>query len=166
MWHMLGRHSCEETTWVAVNTLSYHSINQRWHGWLRTHVLADIRPYVCTYPQCNSSADTYQSKSAFEDHESSIHQSSSRNIGAFNKICLFCGEPSNSKHSHVQNVGRHMEEIAFTVVAKPYEAWEFYTDSSSGISAKELEVLQSYRTGLAGTESSPSTHNKQQSATT
>jgi len=59
-----------------------------------------------------------------------------------------------------------MEEIAFTVVAKPYEAWEFYTDSSSGTSAKELEVLQSYRTGLAGTESSPSTHNKQQSATT
>lgn len=30
-----------------------------------------------------------------------------------------------------RHVGRHMEEIAFTVVTKPYEDWEFYSEASS-----------------------------------
>jgi len=29
-----------------------------------------------------------------------------------------------------KHVGRHMEEIAFAVVRKPYEEWDFYSDSS------------------------------------
>lgn len=31
----------------------------------------------------------------------------------------------------LRHICRHMEEIAFTVVTKPYEDWDFYSDASS-----------------------------------
>jgi Fungal Zn(2)-Cys(6) binuclear cluster domain len=31
------------------------------------------------------------------------------------------------------HLGRHMEEIAFAVVTKPYDDWEFYSDSSHSV---------------------------------
>ena len=46
-------------------------------------------------------------------------------------VCLFCGEQTEGKiNSREKHIGRHMEEIAFAVVRKPYEEWDFYSDSS------------------------------------
>ena len=49
-----------------------------------------------------------------------------------NTKCLFCGENNlyveDSRRRHIE---RHMEEVAFAVVSKPYEEWDFYSDSSS-----------------------------------
>ena len=46
--------------------------------------------------------------------------------------CLFCGDVlyEAERDKYAGHVGRHMEEIAFAVVTKPYEAWDFYSDSS------------------------------------
>ena len=46
--------------------------------------------------------------------------------------CLFCGENDlPTEISRRRHVERHMEEVAFAVVSKSYEEWEFYSDSSS-----------------------------------
>ena len=45
------------------------------------------------------------------------------------RVCLFCGEEFRID-DHAKHVSRHMEEIAFAVVRKPYEDWDFYSDSS------------------------------------
>ena len=45
--------------------------------------------------------------------------------------CIFCGEATVGKNNdREKHIGRHMEEIAFAVVRKPYDQWEFYSDSS------------------------------------
>ena len=98
----------------------------------RQHVLVDLRPYVCIYRECGDPDRTYPSQSMFFEHEALKHQ----NTGVYwiNCIqapdCLFCGEklPDTDRGRHV---GRHMEEIAFLVVTKPYEDWEFYSDGAS-----------------------------------
>jgi hypothetical protein len=45
--------------------------------------------------------------------------------------CPLCQEPIRDQFG--RHVGRHMEEISFAVVTKPYEDWDFY-DGSSGSS--------------------------------
>ena len=50
--------------------------------------------------------------------------------------CLFCDQVTTEgtgKDSRGGHVGRHMEEIAFLVVPKVYEDWDFYSDSSSSV---------------------------------
>ena len=48
-----------------------------------------------------------------------------------NSKCLFCNENiAFGRTERVRHIGRHMEEIAFTVVTKPYEEWDFYSMSS------------------------------------
>lgn len=34
-----------------------------------------------------------------------------------------------------RHLGRHMEEISFAVIPRPYEEWKFYDDTASGFSA-------------------------------
>ena len=47
--------------------------------------------------------------------------------------CIFCREVLSAMTSREreEHLGRHMEEIAFSVVTKPYEEWEFYSDNST-----------------------------------
>ncbi|KAL8671359.1 MAG: hypothetical protein Q9168_004141 [Polycauliona sp. 1 TL-2023] len=91
------------------------------------HVMSDLRPYSCTFEDCSQSAETYASRELFMDHELESH------VWHGTK-CPFCGEHVQAaaidKRGRGRHVGRHMEEIAFTVVPKPYEDWEFYSDSS------------------------------------
>ena len=51
----------------------------------------------------------------------------------FPKTCVFCEEVLSSYNwkDRTRHLARHMEEIAFTVVTKPYEDWDFYSDASS-----------------------------------
>ena len=45
--------------------------------------------------------------------------------------CIFCGEATvGENNNREKHIGRHMEEIAFAVVRKPVDQWEFYSDSS------------------------------------
>ena len=46
-------------------------------------------------------------------------------------LCPFCGVNTQSgKNGRKAHVGRHMEEIAFTIVNTSYQEWDFYSDSS------------------------------------
>lgn len=45
--------------------------------------------------------------------------------------CLFCNEDIGLRlRERGRHIGRHMEEIAFAIVTKPYEEWDFYSGSS------------------------------------
>jgi len=61
--------------------------------------------------------------------------------------CLFCGERlSDLMYSErYQHIGRHMAEIAFGFVTKPYEDWEFYSDSSSNTGRGPRKTPRKFR---------------------
>jgi hypothetical protein len=47
-------------------------------------------------------------------------------------ICPFCQEEiAPGKVMLGRHLGRHMEEISFAVVMRPYEEWKFYDDTIS-----------------------------------
>ena len=104
---------------------------------IRKHVMNDLRPYICTFPNCSQAGETYISRSAFLKHELSVHGENDSSLANWmhflRKNCVFCGKISSEVgcEERSRHVGRHMEEIAFTVVTKPYEDWDFYTDASS-----------------------------------
>ena len=58
--------------------------------------------------------------------------------------CQICGDWVHSQlPGYGPHVGQHMEEIAFSVVTKPYEDWTFYSASgSSQGSADSVEVVK------------------------
>ncbi len=98
----------------------------------RYHVMRDLRPYVCTARDCDHSNESFASVVEYVYHEEEIHGLKRRRGESF--VCIFCGERTEAgkgDNSRRWHVGRHMEEIAFTVVPKAYEEWEFYSESSS-----------------------------------
>ncbi len=64
------------------------------------------------------------------------------------RVCVFCGEQTGGKNnSREKHIGRHMEEIAFAVVRKPYEEWDFYSDSSGQVTHDmELDCQETLET--------------------
>ncbi|MCJ1265253.1 hypothetical protein MMC22_005128 [Lobaria immixta] len=107
----------------------------------QTHVLQDIQPYVCTVEDCDEPMTQFNSRRAYilheirphelkpEDFDSDLLERKLRESAA--GVCVFCGEQTGGKDNNRQkHIGRHMEEIAFAVVRRPYEEWDFYSDSS------------------------------------
>jgi len=95
--------------------------------------MRDLEPYLCTLPNCDHALRTYSSRGDWTDHEISHDLA----IGFRMRMhdCIFCDEVLNERESHRErHLGRHMEEIAFTAVAKLHEEWAFYSDSSSAAS--------------------------------
>ncbi len=103
----------------------------------RRHVLADLRPYLCTFPDCSLASETYIFRAKYVEHEVYTHDILENRILTDGIICLFCGERIRATDDRSQHVGRHMEEIAFSVVSKPYDKWSFYSDSSSAFSKNQ-----------------------------
>ena len=102
----------------------------------------DLRPYTCTAEDCSQSDKTYSNIKDYRRHEILAHEApyAVTPIDDFAKragkriTCLFCGQQiieGKGQHSRGRHVGQHMEEIAFTVVPKAYEDWEFYSQASS-----------------------------------
>lgn len=46
--------------------------------------------------------------------------------------CTFCDMHLGDEASIPRHVGRHLEELAFVILAKQYQEWEFYEESSTG----------------------------------
>ena len=110
----------------------------------RNHVMNDLRPYACTTEDCSRPDQTYSTVKGYLFHEIYSHevQFPIYDVDVFKKIaeksitCLFCGQQTTEgrgQHSRGRHVGQHIEEIAFMVVPKAYEDWEFYSEASSGI---------------------------------
>ena len=96
----------------------------------RNHVFRDLRPYLCTFLDCPEASKTYASRRALLVHERLGHE---RRSLVNEDICIICREVLSmaARWDRLRHVCRHMEEIAFTVVSKPYEEWEFYSDGCS-----------------------------------
>ena len=121
--------------------------------------MKDLRPYVCTFQDCFRADYTYASRKAFLSHEHDVHgfegtywRTRQRGLP---KNCAFCEEVLSNydRIDRSRHLARHMEEIAFTVVPKPYEDWDFYSDTSSvnyqgmhnySTSHDDLPVLSSF----------------------
>lgn len=104
--------------------------------------MRDLRPYVCTAPDCEHAEDTFPSLIRYLNHEIKVHESGMMLLSArlLRKkrekeiFCIFCQEwteVGSGENARGRHIGRHMEEIAFAVVPKAYEDWEFYSESST-----------------------------------
>ena len=91
-------------------------------------MLADLRPYLCTFPDCALASETYISRSRYFEHEVLAHDLPEKRMFTDPIVCLFCGERIRVGDDISQHVGRHMEDIAFSVVSKPYNEWSFFFD--------------------------------------
>ena len=109
--------------------------------WSREHVFADLRPYVCSFKDCDLADEQYLSKGEWLAHEFRNHiiEFQEEQLIAFKRpdqpsgllLCPFCDEKTDrGTRARGDHLGRHMEEIAFAVVTKPYEEWDFYSTSS------------------------------------
>jgi ankyrin repeat protein len=57
-------------------------------------------------------------------------------------VCPFCTKLITGGRGYLtQHLGRHLEEISFAIVRKPYEEWQFYEDSVSATSPAPSIVL-------------------------
>lgn len=118
----------------------------------RTHVTSDLRPYVCTVEECDRPQQQFATVKDYDRHERANHDFQSEIVkhvvqGHRSLVdllmhparyrrdkCPFCDQvtaAATGRNSREGHVGRHMEEIAFLVVPKLYEDWDFYSDSSS-----------------------------------
>lgn len=122
-----------EWQWVGPSVLLYAFTYST-----RKHVLGDL----CTYPDCATANDLYASRLSFLDHEIMKHELFGL-VCRLDFACPFCNDMlSRSKNDErARHIGRHVEEIAFSVVTKPYEDWEVYSDSSRNSNSKEDENL-------------------------
>ena len=104
---------------------------------IRKHVMNDLRSYVCTFLDCSQAGQTYASRSALSFHERNFHKKNESNWEERQRglptTCVFCEKVLSmaDRKDRSRHVARHMEEIAFMVVTRPHEDWDFYTDASS-----------------------------------
>ena len=102
----------------------------------------DMRPYVCTFLDCFGAGKTYASRSALRAHLYNRHWLKFiESPPEGSEVCIFSEEGltiADYWENRGRHEARHMEEIAFMVVTKPYEDWDFYSDASSDASSDNL----------------------------
>ena len=113
---------------------------------IRNHVLEDLKPYQCLEESCDRPDSTCAHLKDLRHHYRTCHPAA-QILGHKITPCIFCAEllPAlpRLRFSHV---GRHMEEIAFAVIPRQYEDWEFYSESTI---AHPLEQKSSKRDSVA-----------------
>ena len=98
---------------------------------LTFHVLNDLEPYQCMESYCLGPNVTYGRLSHLHNHSSKVHPSAPI-ITSSLWTCVFCTESlSGTERDKFRHVARHMEEMAFSIVPRQYEHWDFYTDCGS-----------------------------------
>jgi hypothetical protein len=96
------------------------------------HVLEDLRPYQCVVESCPQSEETFPSAKELLKHHQVWHNHQMSNFPR----CPFCEiNLRPDLRIQIKHMARHMEEIAFAVVPRPNEDWDFYT--SRGSSCRE-----------------------------
>lgn len=73
------------------------------------HVFADLRPYICTFPDCSDELAQFATRTTWADHESTEH----RNDQRWN--CLECSKKSTSASDWEQ----HLQEMHQRVLVGP-----------------------------------------------
>ena len=114
--------------------------------------MGDLSPYICLYEDCKRPDVQYFTMKECLRHELRVHELQNVQVpwrkvmfqAKESIICPFCGQQTaegKGPNPRERHVGQHMEEIAFTVVPKAYEDWDFYSDSSADPSAA-AEVIE------------------------
>ena len=135
----------------------------------RNHVMNDLRPYACTAEDCSQPDEAYSTVKDYLRHEISSHEvpylcehiDDCKKIAGKSITCLFCGQQTTEgrgQYSRGRHVGQHMEEIAFMVVPKAYEDWEFYSEASSGIQTGGHTPWLYYQNRLSSQQSDCQVH--------
>ena len=73
-------------------------------AWNR-HIFKDIKPYVCTFPECSMPDRLYDSRREWYFHESKEHRRE-------DFICSLCKDTLKSSKQYERHVARHLEELA------------------------------------------------------
>ncbi|KAJ9638045.1 general transcription repressor [Knufia peltigerae] len=66
----------------------------------RAHLIHDLRPFICTYPDCQSAGQLYDTRAAWVEHENTIHRRQWR-----------CPEHPDSLHSSLQSFEAHVNAL-------------------------------------------------------
>ena len=73
-------------------------------AWNR-HIFKDIKPYVCTFPECSMPDRLYDSRREWYFHESTEHRRE-------DFVCSLCKDTLKSSKQYERHVARHLEELA------------------------------------------------------
>ena len=73
-------------------------------SWNR-HIFRDIKPYVCTFPDCSLSDRLYDSRREWFFHEKTEHHRE-------DFVCPLCRDTLSSPKQYERHVARHLEELA------------------------------------------------------
>ncbi|KAF2136882.1 uncharacterized protein K452DRAFT_322128 [Aplosporella prunicola CBS 121167] len=65
----------------------------------KKHVLADIQPYVCTFPDCDLSEHLFEDKDAWYNHETQFH-----------RVKYSCNTDGHKPYTSQSDFGKHMKE--------------------------------------------------------
>ena len=79
-------------------------------AWIR-HIFKDIKPYVCTFPDCSIPDRLYDSRREWYSHETTEH-------GREDFQCHLCKDILRSSKHYERHVGRHLEELALFVLPR------------------------------------------------
>lgn len=72
-----------------------------WHR----HIFKDIKPYVCTFPDCSMPDRLYDSRREWYYHETTEH-------GREGFVCSLCKTTLETSKQYERHVARHLEELA------------------------------------------------------
>ena len=74
-------------------------------SWNR-HIFKDIKPYICTFTDCNMPDRLYDSRREWHLHEITEH------LRGGDLICALCRDTLNSAKQYERHVARHLEELS------------------------------------------------------
>ena len=92
-------------------------------SWNR-HLFKDIKPYVCTFPDCSMPDRLYDSRREWYYHESTEH-------GREGFVCSLCKNTLESSKQYKRHVARHLEELA--LFALPRTERDYAEDDNDDI---------------------------------
>ena len=73
-------------------------------SWTR-HIFKDIKPYICTFSECNMPDRLYDSRREWYFHETTEHRRE-------DLVCSLCKDTLKSSKQYERHVARHLEELA------------------------------------------------------
>src|ERR1700723_3502879 len=73
--------------------------------WGRAHVLQDLQPYICTYPDCSDAFRMYSSRHRWLEHERLVHRRICQCFGHANAVFA----SSSELRDHLQS--QHSEGV-------------------------------------------------------
>ena len=91
-------------------------------SWNR-HLIKDIKPYVCTFPDCSMPDRLYDSRREWHHHETIEH-------GREGFACSLCRKTLESSKQYERHVARHLEELALFALPRTERDYDYAEDDS------------------------------------